>query len=282
MSACCGGSTPVSLSANPELVREGVRQRYAEAARSVATQSGSGCCSSDGCADPISSDLYSSDEGGSIPNLALQASLGCGNPTALAALQPGEVVLDLGSGGGIDVLLAAKRVSPGGKAYGLDMTEEMLALARQNQREAGVDNAEFLFGRIESVPLPADSVDVVMSNCVVNLSPEKDRVLAEAFRVLRPGGRLAIADIVFHHEPTPGVRSVMGLWGSCIGGALTTAMYRDLLMAAGFTDIDLEITREYDPASFAEELAQVPGAEPPALAAGFVRARKPAGAAPLA
>src|ERR1051326_3139197 len=200
-------------------IKEAVREKYGQAALRVTT-GGSSCCgasaASPGRCDPITSNLYDANQAGEIPETALQASLGCGNPTALAQLHPGEVVLDLGSGGGIDVLLSAKRVAPGGKAYGLDMTDEMLALARENQRKAGVENVEFLKGEIESIPLPDNSVDVIISNCVINLSADKDKVMREAFRVLKPGGRLAVSDIVVRGEMPPEVQRSMELWAGCM------------------------------------------------------------------
>lgn len=222
-------------------IRTAVQQRYAQAARSAS------CCgpTTSSC-DVISSDLYSGQELELLPAAAVSASLGCGNPTMLADLQPGQVVLDLGSGGGIDVLLSARRVAPTGKAYGLDMTPDMLELARRNQREAGVTNAEFLQGTIENVPLPDESVDVIISNCVVNLSPDKDAVLAEAFRVLKPGGRLAISDIVLRRPLPDSVAMVMAAWTGCVAGALLDADYEAKLHAAGFVDISIEPTRVYD------------------------------------
>src|SRR5512136_1146377 len=197
-----------------------VRQKYGEAARRASSGGRSSCCggSPDGCADPITSDLYGISDTAGLPAEAVAASLGCGNPTALAQLSPGEVVLDLGSGGGIDVLLSARRVGPGGKAYGLDMTDEMLALAEQNRKKAGIENVEFLKGEIEHIPLPDNSVDVIISNCVINLSADKDRVLKEAFRVLRPGGRLAVSDIVTRGEMLPELRNSVLLWVGCIAG----------------------------------------------------------------
>jgi arsenite methyltransferase len=198
------------------------------------------------CCDPITKDLYSALEHGELPEKAVLASLGCGNPTALIDLRPGETVLDLGSGGGIDVLLSARRVGPTGKAYGLDMTDDMLALARENQRQAGATNVEFLKGEIENIPLPDNSVDVILSNCVINLSSDKDRVLREAFRVLRPGGRFAVSDVVTHGEVPAAVRQSMLLWVGCIAGALDESDYKVRLAAAGFTNISLEPTRTYD------------------------------------
>ena len=230
-------------------VKEQVREKYGQAALRVKT-GGSSCCgsapSSGGCADPITSNLYNSEQTSAIPEEATLASLGCGNPTALAKLKPGETVLDLGSGGGIDVLLSAKRVGPAGKAYGLDMTDEMLALARENQRNAGAENVEFLKGEIEHIPLPDDSVDVVISNCVINLSADKDRVLREAFRVLKPGGRFAVSDVVTRGEVPADVRQNMLLWVGCIAGALEHGDYVSKLAGAGFDQIDIEPTRVYN------------------------------------
>ncbi len=237
-------------------IRDFVRERYARAARQAAGSQTSSCCGpvaeeGNGCCGPsekdvVSQDLYSADEIAGIPKKAALASLGCGNPTALAELSPGETVLDLGSGGGIDVLLSARRVGPTGKAYGLDMTDEMLELARRNQQEAGVANAEFLKGTIEDVPLPDASVDVVISNCVINLSTDKDRVLRETFRVLRPGGRFAVSDIVVQGQlPTEVVRNLEA-WAGCVAGALHEDEYREKLAAAGFADIDIEVTRTFD------------------------------------
>jgi SAM-dependent methyltransferase len=200
----------------------------------------------DGCCDPITSNLYDAAQTGELPQKAISSSLGCGNPTALAQLNPGETVLDLGSGGGIDVLLSARRVGPSGKAYGLDMTDEMLRLARENQRKAGVENVEFLKGEIENIPLPDNSVDVIISNCVINLSGNKDRVLREAFRVLKPGGRFAVSDVVTRGEVPADVRQNMLLWVGCIAGALQDYQYVAKLAKAGFDDIDVEPTRIYD------------------------------------
>ncbi len=211
-------------------IKEIVKEKYGEAARRVASGGSNGCCGAssalDGSCDPITSDLYDESQAGQIPEAALKASLGCGNPTALASLHPGETVLDLGSGGGIDVLLSARRVGPFGKAYGLDMTDDMLALARENQRKAGLTNVEFLKGEIEQIPLPDNSVDVIISNCVINLSGDKDQVLREAFRVLKPGGRLAISDVVTRGEVPEQVRQSMLLWVGCIAGALADEEYR--------------------------------------------------------
>src|SRR5205809_1296913 len=231
---------------NDEDIKQVVRQRYGEAALQ-ATAGTSSCCSKSpqsGC-DPITADLYSKGETESLPAEAVTASLGCGNPTALAQLNPGETVLDLGSGGGIDVLLSAKRVGPTGKAYGLDMTEEMLALARENQRKAGVENVKFLKGEIENIPLPDNSVDLVISNCVINLSGDKDRVFSEAFRVLKPGGRFAVSDVVVRGEVPVEIRRNVELWVGCVAGALGEDDYRNKLAGAGFTNINLEPTRIY-------------------------------------
>jgi arsenite methyltransferase len=228
-------------------IKEVVKEKYGEAALRVSS-GGSSCCGAtvgSGCGDPITSNLYDSLQAGQIPEKALLASLGCGNPTALAKLTPGEVVLDLGSGGGIDVLLSAKRVGPTGKAYGLDMTDEMLALAKENKRKAGVENVEFLKGEIEHIPLPDNSVDVVISNCVINLSADKDAVLREAFRVLKPGGRFAVSDVVTRGEMLPEIRKNVLLWVGCVAGALEENEYRDKLASAGFEQIDLEPTRIY-------------------------------------
>jgi arsenite methyltransferase len=270
-----------------EQIRTAVREHYARAARDTES-----CCGPTGTAtDLIGRTLYSDEDTGGLPETALAASLGCGNPTLLADLQPGEVVLDLGSGGGIDVLLSARRVAPSGKAYGLDLTPEMLDLARRNQAESGVTNAEFLEGTIESVPLPDGSVDVIISNCVVNLSPDKPAVLREAFRVLRPGGRLAIADIVLRRPLPREITQVMSLWTGCVSGALLDADYAEELARAGFGEISIEATHVYDRAdltSMAGDLS-VLGGIPAALdveamlteldaavMSAFVRARKPA------
>jgi SAM-dependent methyltransferase len=224
-----------------------VREKYGSIARGVTQSQAAACCDpSMRCCDPITKDLYNATETGVLPENAVLASLGCGNPTALIELREGETVLDLGSGGGIDVLLSAKRVGPSGKAYGLDMTDDMLALARENQRQAGAVNVEFLKGEIENIPLPDNSVDVVISNCVINLSADKSRVLREAFRVLRPGGRFAVSDVVTRGEVPASVRQSMLLWVGCIAGALEESDYRAKLLAAGFVDVDLEPTRTYD------------------------------------
>ncbi len=232
-----------------EDIRKVVKERYGQAALRVATGGGSSCCGAgvalQGCSDPITSNLYEQSQTSEIPSEAVLASLGCGNPTALAKLSPGEIVLDLGSGGGIDVLLSAKRVGPAGKVYGLDMTDEMLALARENQRKAGLENVEFLKGEIENIPLPDNSVDVTISNCVINLSADKDRVLREAFRVLKPGGRLAVSDVVVHGDVPAEIRRNIELWVGCVAGALEESEYRAKLAAAGFEAIDIEPTRVY-------------------------------------
>ena len=229
-------------------IKEAVKNRYGEAARLAAAGKAT-CCgegaSASACCDPITSNLYSASETEGLPDAAKAASLGCGNPTALAQLHPGEHVLDLGSGGGIDVLLSAKRVGPTGKAYGLDMTDAMLALARENQRKSGLANVEFLKGEIENIPLPENSVDVVISNCVINLSADKDRVLREAFRVLRPGGRFAVSDVVVRGPVPPEIRRNVELWIGCVAGALDESDYRTKLAAAGFEQIEIEPTRIY-------------------------------------
>ncbi|MCL4183530.1 MAG: arsenite methyltransferase [Burkholderiaceae bacterium] len=229
-------------------LKEVVREKYGQAA-SLAQKGGTSCCgtapSLASCCDPITSNLYDATQAGEVPAEALKASLGCGNPTALAELKPGEVVLDLGSGGGIDVILSARRVGPTGKAYGLDMTDEMLALAQENRRKSGLANVEFLRGEIENIPLPANAVDVIISNCVINLSGDKDRVLREAFRVLRPGGRFAVSDVVVRGEVPDAIRKSMELWVGCIAGALAETDYRAKLASAGFIEIDVEVTRVY-------------------------------------
>ncbi len=240
-------------------IKETVREKYGREALRVLSGKGSAFCG-----DPISSNLYSAEDAAYLPETAVLASLGCGNPTALAELQAGETVLDLGSGGGIDVLLSARRVGPAGKAYGLDMTDEMLALARENQRKAGVENVEFLKGDIERIPLPDASVDVIISNCVINLAADKRKVLAEAFRVLKPGGRFAGSDVVARGEIPPEIRRNMELWVGCVAGSLEEAEFKALLAASGFEDISIEPTRVYE---FADARARVMGA--------FVRARKP-------
>ncbi|MGA8532202.1 MAG: arsenite methyltransferase [Acidobacteriaceae bacterium] len=264
-------------------IQEQVRKKYGSAARAVTGSGAQACCDSGlRCCDPITTNLYSADEKGLIPENAVRASLGCGNPTALIDLRPGETVLDLGSGGGIDVLLSAQRVGPAGKAYGLDMTDEMLALARENQRQAGVINVEFLKGEIENIPLPDNSVDVIISNCVINLSADKDRVLAEAFRVLKPGGRFAVSDVVVRGAVPDAVRRSMLLWVGCIAGALEENDYRAKLEAAGFSEISMEATRVYD-VEHARQFLTEAGVDVDALApqvhekfmSAFVRATKP-------
>jgi SAM-dependent methyltransferase len=270
---------------NDASIKEVVKEKYGEAALRV-NRGGSACCgataaSGAGC-DPITSNLYDASQTGQIPAAAMLASLGCGNPTALAQLNPGEVVLDLGSGGGIDVLLSAKRVGPTGKAYGLDMTDEMLALANENKQKAGVDNVEFLKGEIEHIPLPGNSVDVIISNCVINLSADKDRVLREAFRVLKPGGRLAVSDIVTRGEMLPEIRRSVLLWVGCIAGALEENEYRNKLVSAGFEQVEVEPTRIYRMEDAREFLARE-GVDVDALApqvdgkfmSAFIRAVKP-------
>jgi len=269
-------------------IQEAVKQKYGEAAKRAAS-GGSACCGGggelSGC-DPITKDLYSEAEKGALPEKAVAASLGCGNPTALAKLQPGEVVLDLGSGGGIDVILSAKRVGPTGKAYGLDMTDEMLALARENQKKAEVENVEFLKGAIENIPLPENSVDVIISNCVINLSGDKDRVLKEAFRVLKPGGRLAVSDVVVRGAVPPDIRKSMELWVGCIAGALEENEYREKLAGAGFESIEVEPTRVYKPEE-ARDFLVAAGLDPEIarpqiegkFISAFVRATKPAAVA---
>lgn len=296
---CCGGepavatvrraSVPVATTASDgEAVRDEVREKYGAAARraSEGQQATCGCgtaCESKSADwDPITSDLYDAGETQGIPAEALLASLGCGNPTALAALAPGETVLDLGSGGGIDVLLSARRVGPTGKAYGLDMTDDMLKLARENQRRSGLTNVEFLRGEIENIPLPSETVDVIISNCVINLSADKARVIREAHRVLNAGGRFAVSDVVLRGDlPEPVLKSV-GLWTGCVSGALHEDEYRRLLLAAGFTDISIEPTRVYsredvqallDSAGLSDTslIEQVEGK----VMSAFVRATKP-------
>ena len=268
-----------------ENIKEVVKTKYGQFALQV-QGSGSSCCgptlAAGGGCDPITSNLYSTTQSGEVPEQALQASLGCGNPTALAQLHPGEIVLDLGSGGGIDVLLSARRVGPTGKAYGLDMTDEMLALARANQRKAGVENVEFLKGEIENIPLPDDTVDVIISNCVINLSADKDRVLREAFRVLKPGGRFAVSDVVVTGEIPAAIRKSVELWIGCVAGALRDTDYTAKLAAAGFDDIAIEPTRIYKVEDARQFLAGQ-GIAVDAIAAqidgkfmsAFVRARKP-------
>jgi len=266
-------------------IKEVVKQKYGEAALRVKS-GGSSCCgatASTGCCDPITTNLYDAVQAGQIPEEALLASLGCGNPTALAQLNPGETVLDLGAGGGIDVLLSARRVGPTGKAYGLGMTDEMLELANQNQRRAGIANVEFLKGEIESIPMPDNSVDVIISNCVINLSADKDKVLREAFRVLKPGGRFAVSDVVIRGQILPEIRQSVLAWVGCIAGALEENDYRSKLAAAGFEKIEVEPTRIYR-AEDAREFLSGQGIDVDAIApqvdgkflSAFLRAVKPA------
>jgi arsenite methyltransferase len=251
-----------------ENVKSTVRERYGQAALRVTSGEKTSCCSASCCGDsddPITSNLYSATETATLPETAVLASLGCGNPTALTELKEGETVLDLGSGGGIDVLLSARRVGPSGMVYGLDMTDEMLALARENQRRAGVENVQFLKGEIESIPLSDNSVDVIISNCVINLSTDKNQVIAEAFRVLKPGGRFAVSDVVVRGELPPQVRRSMELWVGCVAGALTEEQYLKTLADAGFEDIGIEPTR----------IHEFEGAKGGSVISAFVRARRP-------
>jgi SAM-dependent methyltransferase len=266
-------------------IQDAVKKKYGAAEKQVAAGK-TACCGGgaelSGC-DPITRNLYDASEKAALPADAVAASLGCGNPTALAQLQPGETVLDLGSGGGIDVLLSARRVGPTGKAYGLDMTDEMLALARENQKKAGAQNVEFLKGTIENIPLPDNTVDVIISNCVINLSGDKDRVLCEAFRVLKPGGRLAVSDVVIRGEVPSSVRKSMELWVGCIAGALQESEYCQKLTAAGFESIGVEPTRVYK-VEEARELLEAAGLNADTVGpqidgkfiSAFIRARKPA------
>jgi ubiquinone/menaquinone biosynthesis C-methylase UbiE len=266
-------------------LKEVVKEKYGQAALRVHS-GGSSCCGAstalDSCCDPITTNLYDAAQANQIPEDALKASLGCGNPTALAQLNPGETVLDLGSGGGIDVLLSARRVGPRGRAYGIDMTDEMLALARENQRQARVENVEFLKGEIENIPLPDNSVDVIISNCVINLSADKDRVLREAFRVLKPGGRFAVSDVVVHGEVPAEVRASVLLWVGCIAGALQDTEYMAKLASAGFESIEVEPTRTYN-VEDARAFLTDQGVDVDAIApqvdgkfmSAFIRARKP-------
>ena len=268
-------------------VKDVVREKYGQAAMQVAQGGTNGCCGAGGrseCgADPITSDLYDALQAGELPEKALSASLGCGNPTALAELEPGQTVLDLGCGGGIDVLLSARRVGPTGKAFGLDMTDQMLALAEENKRKSGLGNAHFLKGEIENIPLPDNSVDVIISNCVINLSGDKDRVLSEAFRVLKPGGRLAVSDIVVRGEMPQAIRRSLELWVGCVAGTLSDGDYLAKLAAAGFEDASIEVTRVYrveDARGFlsgqGDEIAQLAEQVDGKFVSGFIRARKPA------
>lgn len=270
---------------NSPSIKQVVKEKYGQAALHV-KEGGGSCCGAGtalaGCADPITSNLYDANQIGQLPQEALLASLGCGNPTALATLNPGETVLDLGSGGGIDVLLSARLVGPAGKVYGLDMTDEMLALARENQRKAGIDNVEFLKGEIENSPLPDNSVDVIISNCVINLSADKDQVLREAFRVLKPGGRFAVSDVVVRGEVPSDIRRSVELWAGCVAGALEESEYRLKLAAAGFENIEVEPTRIYR-VEDARQLLSSSGIDPDAIAplvdgrfmSAFIRAKKP-------
>lgn len=269
-------------------IKETVREKYGEAARRVVAGAGNSCCGASPCGtdvDPITRDLYGKAETSILPEQAVKASLGCGNPTALAELKPGETVLDLGSGGGIDVLLSARRVGPAGKAYGLDMTDDMLALARENQKKAGLENVEFLRGEIEHIPLPDKSVDVIISNCVINLSADKDRVLQEAFRVLKPGGRFAVSDVVVRGDVPDDIRKSVLLWVGCIAGALSDQEYTAKLANAGFQSIEIEPTRVYK-IEDARAMLNSQGIDVDAIApqvegkfiSAFVRARKPEGA----
>jgi SAM-dependent methyltransferase len=267
-------------------IKDIVKEKYGQAALRARTGAANACCgtspASDGCCDPITSNLYDSSQEDLVPDLALKASLGCGNPTALAELRPGETVLDLGSGGGIDVLLSARRVSPGGRAFGLDMTDEMLAVAEENTRKSGLDNVTFLKGEIEHIPLPDNSVDVIISNCVINLSGDKDRVLREAFRVLKPGGRFAVSDVVVRGEVPEPIRKSMELWVGCVAGALRDVEYVAKLSAAGFADIGVEDTRVYsleDARTFLAteglDVAALAKAVEGTFVSAFVRATKP-------
>lgn len=265
-------------------IKEFVKEKYGKVAVNASERKETSCCGSGTSKDAITRDLYTEAETQGIPVEALLASMGCANPLALARLNPGEVVLDLGSGGGIDVLLSAKRVGPAGKAYGLDMTDEMLDLARKNQAEAGIENVEFLKGEIEEIPLPDESVDVIISNCVINLSPDKDQVLREAFRVLKPGGRFAVADIVLTRPVSDEVKEHVGLWTGCIAGALEMNDYKIKLLRAGFTDADVEVVKTYSVEDadglVPEEMAAQLGAEKTAelmtaFVSAFVRATKP-------
>jgi arsenite methyltransferase len=285
-SSCCGGEE----SAPADDIREVVRERYGKAVQAAVRGSKTSCCGSRtaegfGGIDPITRDLYAGEQTAGLPEDALKASFGCGNPTALAELAPGETVLDLGSGGGIDVLLSARRVGPTGKAYGLDMTDEMLALAEQNKAKAGATNVEFLRGTIEAIPLPDRAVDVIISNCVINLSADKDRVLREAFRVLKPGGRFAVSDIVLRRELPQALRESLNLWTGCVAGALVESDYVAKLKAAGFEEITVDPTRVYTKDDAAEmastssccgsDLSGVLSGLDGAVMSAFIRARRP-------
>jgi ubiquinone/menaquinone biosynthesis C-methylase UbiE len=267
-------------------VKEAVREKYGHAALRVKSGESSPCCCGDasaGSCDPITSNLYDATQEGEVPDAAIEASLGCGNPTALAKLKAGEIVLDLGSGGGIDVLLSARRVGPTGKAYGLDMTDEMLALAEENKRKSGLTNVEFLKGEIETIPLPDNSIDVIISNCVINLSGDKDRVFNEAFRVLKPGGRFAVSDVVVRGRVPAEIKKSLELWAGCVAGALSDYEYVEKLAKSGFEKIDIEATRVYD-VDDARAFLSNTGLDVDSLAkqvegkfiSAFVRANKPA------
>jgi arsenite methyltransferase len=282
---CCGGTAE---KASAKDIREVVKERYGQAVKEVVRGKKPSCCGSSatgmGGTDPITRNLYAASETAGLPEEALLASFGCGNPTALAELRAGESVLDLGSGGGIDVLLSAKRVGPTGKAYGLDMTDEMLDLAQKNKTKAGVTNVEFLKGTIEAIPLPGNAVDVIISNCVINLSVDKDQVLREAFRVLKPGGRFAVSDIVIRRELPESVQKSMNLWTGCVAGALLESVYVAKLAAAGFTDIQVEPTRIYTKDDAAEmasssccggDMAETLAGLDGAIMSAFIRAKKP-------
>jgi arsenite methyltransferase len=282
--SCCGGSQSLPM----EDIREVVKQRYGQAVKAAIQGEKPLCCGSSatgmGGTDPITRDLYDTDQTSGLPAEALRASFGCGNPTALAELQQGETVLDLGSGGGIDVLLSAKRVGPSGKAYGLDITDEMLELAEKNRAKAGATNVEFLRGTIESIPLPDNTVDVIISNCVINLSADKDKVLREAFRVLRPGGRIAVSDMVLRRELPQAVQKSLNLWTGCVAGALVDSDYIDKLRKAGFHDVSIEPTRIYNKEDVEEmasssccggDLGDTLAALEGAVMSAFIRARKP-------
>jgi len=282
-SSCCGGGEP----APAQDIRDVVKQRYGQAVQAVVAGAKPSCCGSAatgmGGTDPITRNLYAADQTSGLPEEAVLASFGCGNPTALAELRPGEIVLDLGSGGGIDVLLSAKRVGPTGKAYGLDMTDEMLALAEKNKAKAGATNVEFLRGTIEEIPLPDNAVDVIISNCVINLSGDKDKVLREAFRVLKPGGRFAVSDIVLRKELPEDVRTSLNLWTGCVAGALVESDYIAKLRAAGFGDVTVESTRIYGKDDVAEmasshcggDLTTTLAALEGAVMSASIRAKKP-------
>ncbi len=288
---CCDGkkaTEKVEAENVDEALRETVKERYGQAVTAVLKGAKPSCCGSMaatgiGGTDPITRNLYDADQAGGVPEDALLASFGCGNPTALANLHPGETVLDLGSGGGIDVLLSARRVGPTGKAYGLDMTDEMLELAMKNKAKAGATNVEFLKGHIEAIPLPSSSVDVIISNCVINLSTNKDKVFREAFRVLRSGGRFAVSDVVVRHELPAAVKKSMELWTGCVAGALLESEYVAKLGAAGFTDIEVEPTRIYTKDDAAEMASSCCGEETEtalkaldgAVMSAFIRAKKP-------